>query len=70
MKKTCLFFFKEIQMCILHSPLGRSYLKIYGGKAMFIYNVLLIRITFKDARSVSLYPYNLSQILQYVMYTK
>jgi len=25
---------------------------------------------FKDARSVSLYPYNRSQILQYVNYTK
>ena len=25
---------------------------------------------FKDARSVSLYPYNRSQILQYVKYTK
>jgi len=25
---------------------------------------------FKDARSVSLYPYNQSQILQYVKYTK
>ena len=29
------------------------------------YNV----VTIKDARSVSLYPYNWSQILQYVNYT-
>jgi len=27
MKKSCLYFDKKIQMCILHSPLQRSYLK-------------------------------------------
>ena len=27
MKKSCLHFDKKIQMCILHSPLQRSYLK-------------------------------------------
>jgi len=27
MKKSCLYFNKKIQMCILHSPLHRSYLK-------------------------------------------
>jgi len=30
----------------------------------------MLMITFKDAISVSLYPYNRSQILQYVRYTK
>jgi len=34
-------------------------------KKLFAYT-----ITVKDARSVSLYPYNWSQILQYVKYTK
>ena len=29
-----------------------------------------IKHSIKDARSVSLYPYNRSQILQYVKYTK
>jgi len=29
-----------------------------------------LQVTLKDARSVSLYPYNQSQILQYVKYTK
>jgi len=31
---------------------------------------LLVNTDFKDARSVSSYPYNQSQILQYVKYTK
>ena len=28
MKKSCLFFDKKIQMCLFHSPLQRSYLKL------------------------------------------
>jgi len=33
-------------------------------------NIIFIYYGFKDARSVSFYPYNRSQILQYVEYTK
>jgi len=32
--------------------------------------IVIITANIKDARSVSFYPYNRSQILQYVEYTK
>ena len=54
------------------------YLNKYNKKKKEIYFLALfyaviidiIKLRFKDARSVSLYPYNQSQILQWVKYTK
>ena len=37
------------------------------SKQVYVFKILLL---IKDARFVSLYPYNRSQILQYVKYTK
>jgi len=53
-------------LCSFNKRAGWTYViltfesKVKGGNNM----------TLKDARSVSLYPYNRSQILQYVEYTK
>jgi len=55
---------------------------IYYNKRVLLYKVIMKKLlsirmwsciiddSIKDARSVSLYPYNQSQILQYVKYTK
>jgi len=42
---------------------------IYGETSMTMFMSLITAQT-EDARSVSFYPYNRSQILQYVEYTK
>ena len=43
--------------------------KIFHFKYYMMYTMRMKNSYFKDARSVSLYPYNQSQILQYVKYT-
>ena len=35
MKKSCLYFDKKIQICILHSPLQMSNLKLFRRKKLF-----------------------------------
>jgi len=49
-----------VQCCII-TCFGKMSIKLLNQRR---------RDAIKDARSVSLYPYNLSQILQYVKYTK
>jgi len=38
--------------------------------SLYVILVVFVNIQLKDARSVYVYPYNRSQILQYVKYTK
>jgi len=38
--------------------------------SLYVILVFFVNIQLKDARSVYVYPYNRSQILQYVKYTK
>ena len=44
MEKTCLFFDKKTQMCILFSPLGCSYLKKNKNKTNAI-RVIITKVT-------------------------
>jgi len=45
---------------------------IHRGKSGYYSHIMVFRkmFVFKDAKSVSLYPYNQSHTLQYVKYTK
>ena len=42
MKKSCLYFDKKIQMCILHIPLQRSYLKVFSKPLTINYQLFYL----------------------------
>jgi len=55
----------------INASINSQYLAIfYAYFFAHTENITCIKLFFKDVRSVSRYPYNLSQILQYVTYTK
>jgi len=61
--------FRSVANAIRAGIMVDRYVHVLDFNGSFVYSLTIFNTSFKDARSVSVYPYNRSQILQYVKYT-